>query len=96
MSRQSVLKRTIAGFRFEWEGGEYVEITRVGEPYAFEVINATRADGTLPDFNKAEFMLQIAEFKAGLQEQERSNGNAPRRGGWMAELRHRARETYDA
>lgn len=96
MSRQTVLKRTIAGFRFEWEGGEYVEITRVGEPYAFEVINATRADGTLPDFNKAEFMLQISEFKAGLQGQRSAGGQSTLRGGWLAELRHRARETYDA
>lgn len=85
------LKRTIQGFRFEWEGGEYVEVIRAGEPYPFEVINTTRADGSIPPFNRDEFMREVADFIATLGEDAEANG----RPGWLAELASRARETYD-
>jgi hypothetical protein len=85
-----MLKRTIQGFRFEWQGGMYIEVTRVGEPYCFEVLNVERPDGELPDFTKAEFMREITEFRESITR------DFPQKGGWLAELRHRARETYGA
>lgn len=83
-----IMKRTIQGFRFEWEGGEYIEIIRVGEPYAFDTINTQDRDGKFPEFTRANFLAQIEEFKQGLKDETPDKY-------WLKELRFRARETYD-
>lgn len=89
------LKRTIRGYRFEWQGGPHIEITRVGESYPFEVVNVTREDGTLPPFNPAEFAREISDFRTGLNDEQRRVGGRVSRGSWIAELTTRARDAYD-
>lgn len=81
------LKRTIQGFRFQWEGGEYIEIIRVGNQAAFEVINVTDADGNIPEFTKAVFMAQIEAYRIDRNRHTR---------GWLANLRDLANQTYTA
>lgn len=94
------LKRTIRGIRFEWDGypggtgGEYINMTRVGDPGEFDVLNTTRPDGTRPDFNRVEFMAEIEDCKQGIEAEARERGEQVKRGGWLDELYWRADQTY--
>lgn len=89
------LKRTIQApngdkFRFEWHGGEYLDVYRVGEKYPFEVANLTpKGGGPLPEFTVEEFTAEIDRMKAALVEE-----NGAERG-WLEELSWRAQQAYD-
>ena len=87
------LKRTIQApngdkFRFEWHGGEYLDVYRVGQKYPFHVENMTR-HGELPEFTVEEFTAEIDRMKAALVEE-----NGAERG-WLEELSWRAQQAYD-
>jgi hypothetical protein len=60
MNQERVLRTTRRGFSFVWHGGEYIEITGPGTKGAFEVINTSRADGSIPEFNLSNFELELA------------------------------------
>ena len=46
-------------FRITWHGGEYAEVYAPGFDYAIEVINMTRADGTLPEMSREALRAEV-------------------------------------
>ena len=46
-------------FRIVWHGGEYAEVYTPGFDYAIEVINMTRADGTLPEMSREALREEV-------------------------------------
>lgn len=48
--------------RWEWHGGEYIDVFYGDDEIPFHAINTTGADGVLPEFTKRNFQ---AEIKAG-------------------------------
>ena len=46
-------------FRITWHGGEYAEVYAPGFDYAIEVINMTRADGTLPEMGREALRAEV-------------------------------------
>ena len=46
-------------YRIVWHGGEYAEVYAPGFDYAIEVINMTRADGTLPEMSREVLRAEV-------------------------------------
>ena len=46
-------------YRIVWHGGEYAEVHAPGFDYAIEVINMTRADGTLPEMSREVLRAEV-------------------------------------
>ena len=46
-------------YRIIWHGGEYAEVYAPGFDYAIEVINMTRADGTLPEMSREVLRAEV-------------------------------------
>lgn len=61
MIKGEKLSATRRGFRFEWYGGEYLEIFGAGVDIPFEVINMSTAEGNdkLPPFTSEVFLAKI-------------------------------------
>jgi hypothetical protein len=50
-----------SGFRFSWEGGEYIDVLYRGN--AVDVINTSSKNG-IPDFTVANLMSEVREYLA--------------------------------
>jgi hypothetical protein len=53
-----------SGFRFVWEGGEYIDVySPLQREYPVDVINTSSKNG-VPDFTVANLMSEVREYLA--------------------------------